>query len=171
MKSLIEHVLTFTKIIKINYHPQNSQSLIKKSTFLLLKKKIIDSFRPTSKSPYNYFLIINTTSKIHHVNNTILYKTIINIPISLFQFYSLRYNNPINFNVSILKKQTSFLKQNLTTILQNHLNTNLHSFTSDFRTHLEMYKDNINKIIKYITINSLIPSKNNDLTCLINTPQ
>jgi len=39
MKSLIEHVLTFSKIIKINYNPQNSQSLIKKSKFLLKKKK------------------------------------------------------------------------------------------------------------------------------------
>ncbi|KAF0751062.1 hypothetical protein FWK35_00016221 [Aphis craccivora] len=135
MKSLIEHILTFTKIIKINYHPKNSQ--------------------PTSKSTNKYFLISNTTSKIHNVNKTILYKTIINIPISLFQFYSLRYNNPINFNVSILKKQTSFLKQNLTSILQNHLNINLDSFTSDFRTNLEI----------------LIPSKNNELTCLINTPQ
>lgn len=103
--------------------------------------------------------------------NTILNKTIINIPISVFQFYSLRYNNPININLSILKKQSLLLKQNLTSIIKNHLHTNLTSFTSDFRRHLKIFRENINKINEYIRSNSLIPYKNKELTCITNTPE
>jgi len=101
------------KNIKNKLQPSIFTVSNKKIYFSTRKKKIIDCFRRDFKSPKNFFLISNATSKIKNVNNSILNKIIINIPISVFQFYSLRFNNPNNFNLSILKKQTFLLKQHI----------------------------------------------------------
>ncbi|KAF0706304.1 Uncharacterized protein FWK35_00029841, partial [Aphis craccivora] len=49
---------------------------------MLTEWMYFNSMLRDSKSPNNFFLINNTTSKIQNVNNTILNKIIINIPIS-----------------------------------------------------------------------------------------
>jgi len=101
MKCLIKHVVIFPKIIKLNFNILHSQTLIIESTSSLRKKNIY-SFRSFHKSPTHYFLNLKIFSTLHNVKKFKLFKNLINIPISVFQFYSRRYNNnQTNFDISI----------------------------------------------------------------------
>lgn len=113
MNCCIKHIIIFSRIIKINFHISNSPLLIKKTILSLRKKKIINCFRSSSKSANLYFLNPNLSSSLQNLKKSKLFKILINIPTSIFQFYSQRYfNNQINVNASILKKQTFHLSQN-----------------------------------------------------------
>lgn len=160
MKCLIKNIIIFSKIMKLNFNESYSSFLIKKSVFTLINKKILKRFRSSLKSPY-YYSLNQISFSIKNLNRSKLFYTIVNIPLSVFQNYSWRYNiKPNDFEISILKKKINFLTQNLSSILHDLLKTNLNSFHSDFRLHLKSYISNISKINNYIKENSLKSIKN-----------
>jgi len=164
-------VIIFSKIIKVNFNIFNSQCLIKKTVLSLRNKKIIDSFRSSPNSAYIYFLKPNIFSSIQNVKKSKLFKILINIPTSVFQFYSQRYYiNQINFNISTLKKQTFHLSQNFSSILQKHLQTDINSFTTNFRYHLKNYKKKLSEIDLYIKYESLKYINNPEVSSVTYTP-
>jgi len=171
MKCLIKYIIIFSKILKLNFHEYFSTAIIKKSTYKLNSKKILNRYKSSLKSPYLYSLNQNSVS-LFSLKTSKLFYTIININPSFFQNYFWFYNITQNFDISILKKKVNFLRQNLNYLLNNHLKTSIKSFHSDFRLHLKKYNSNIAKIDKYIQINSLKSKQNNFLiSAVMNTPK
>lgn len=173
MKCLIKYIIIFSKILKLNFHEYFSTAIIKKSTYKLNSKKIINRYRSSLKSPYFYSLNQNSVS-LFSLNTSKLFYTIININPSFFQKYFWFHNITPNFDISILKKKVNFLRQNLNYLLNNHLKTSLKSFHSDFRLHLKSYNYNIKQINNYIKDNSFKAINNNYnmlLSSVVETPQ
>lgn len=76
-------------------------SFLKNQYLLKTTKKILKRFRSSLKSPYHYSLNQNSFS-FKNLNRSKLFYTIVNIPLSVFQNYSWRYNiKPHDFDISI----------------------------------------------------------------------
>jgi len=132
---------------------------------------MINCFRSSNKSPYFYFLNQIHLSSIKNIQKSKIFQIVISTPISLFQFYYQHHEiHSINFDIKILKEQTLRLYTNLSFILQDHLHTNLNSFTVDFRHHLSKHKLNISRIDSYIKINSLTHINNPEISEVTETP-
>lgn len=171
MKCLINYVLNFSKILHIHLNKLTSSTFIKKAVSSLEEKQIILCSRSSPKNPYKYYLNTNFIASKHNLNKSKLYSNIIHISPSKFQFYISHILIPINsIDNYILKKQFNLLHKNFSFILQEHLNTNVQNFFSDFQNNLQSYKNKIQEINKYIKQNSLKKIPNYQVTTILNTP-
>jgi len=70
-----------------------------------------------------------------------------------------------------MEKQSKHIHVNLINILQDHLQTDLKCFNSNFRLRLKLYRTKINEIVTFIKENSLNRVDNLTITCFIDIPQ
>lgn len=169
MKDLINYIIIFSKIISLNFLNDFSPPFIKKSIYSLLQQQISLRFRLTNKHRYNYSL--NPSFSFSQLKKSKLFYTLVNIPpVLFFSYFRRSLSEPALFNPTIMKKHCFQIYQNFIKILNDHLHTDITSFTKDFRMHLKSYKLKIQEIETYLKINSLKQIPNTAIFYAMETP-
>lgn len=171
MKDFINYSIIFSKIISLNFQKDFSSPFIKKSLFSLVQQKISFRYRMTTKHPYKYYLNPSFPFS-HHLKNSKLFYTLVNIPHDLFFSYFRRSNSePALFNNILMKKHCNQIYENFIKILKDHLHTDITSFTANFRMQLKLYRIKIQEIETYLKLNSLQHIPNTAISYAIETPK
>lgn len=102
MKCLINNIIIFSNILKLNFNKNYFQPLIKKTVISLINKKMIFRYKHSLKSPYIYLFNLNLIRSEPIIKNSKLFRAIINTPLSVFHVYSHQIHH-IEFHLSVIK--------------------------------------------------------------------